>query len=136
MGADLFTHSATTSSPATARRSRGRRVAFNVHEGEDVRTITPAGRDAWALGELIAAGEPGCTPIDNPGPRWSGYVFKLKNVYGLVIETITETHGGDYAGKHARYVLRSKVQFAGPAERQPCLALVAPCKPRAAGDGA
>jgi hypothetical protein len=25
-------------------------------------------------------------------------------------------HGGDYAGKHARYVLRCKVQFADPAD--------------------
>jgi hypothetical protein len=102
------------SGPATG--NRGKRIAFNVFDGEDVRTITPAGRDAWALGELISAGADGCTPIDHPGPRWSGYVFKLKRIYGLDIESITEMHGGDYAGKHARYVLRSKVQFVDPAE--------------------
>ncbi len=82
----------------------------------NVRTITPAGRDSWALGELIIAGAAGCTPIDNPGPRWSGYVFKLKRIYGLDIESITEMHGGEYAGKHARYVLRSRVAFADPAD--------------------
>ena len=115
--ADLFTAAAARVSNSTPRPSTAkRRIAFNVTEGEDVRTITPAGRDAWALGELITAGTAGCTPIDNPGPRWSGYVHKLKRIHGLDIETITEMHGGDYAGKHARYVLRSRVTFADPAD--------------------
>jgi hypothetical protein len=102
-------------STAPAKATRGKRVRFIVYDGETVRAITPAGRDAWALAELIHAGADGCTPIDNPGPRWSGYIFKLKRIYGLNIESITERHGGDYAGKHARYVLRSKVRFADPA---------------------
>jgi hypothetical protein len=116
--ADLFTVATPrTSAPLrTSTAKRGRRIAFNVTEGEDVRTISPAGRDAWALGELIVAGAAGCTPIDHPGPRWSGYVHKLRNVYGLNVETITEMHGGEYAGKHARYVLRSRVAFADPAD--------------------
>jgi hypothetical protein len=117
MTPDLFTVAmgrSTSSTPRPSTTKRGRRVAFNITEGEDVRTITPAGRDAWALGELITAGGEGCTPIDHPGPRWSGYIFKLKRIYRLNIETITEMHGGEYAGKHARYVLRSKVQFADP----------------------
>jgi hypothetical protein len=118
MTPDLFTlpaqRTGSASRPSTAKR--GKRIAFNVTEGEDVRTITPAGRDAWALGELILAGETGCTPITTPGPRWSGYVFKLKRIYRLSIETVTEMHGGEYAGKHARYVLRSKVCFADPAD--------------------
>lgn len=66
------------------------------------------GRDAWALTNLIRAGERGCTPIDTPGPRWSHYVFKLRRA-GFVIETIHEDHGGPFAGTHARYVLRSVV---------------------------
>ena len=66
------------------------------------------GRDAWALLNLIRAGEAGCTPIDTPGPRWSHYVFKLRRA-GFVIETIDESHGGPFAGSHARYVLRSRV---------------------------
>ena len=28
---------------------------------------------------------------------------------GIVIETIRETHGGPFAGQHARYVLRSLI---------------------------
>lgn len=67
-----------------------------------------SGRNAWALTNLIDAGERGCTPIDTPGPRWSAYVHNLRGD-GLDIETITEPHGGPYKGTHARYVLRSSV---------------------------
>ncbi len=72
--------------------------------------FTLRGRDAWALLELIRVGEGGCTPLDTPGPRWSGYVYNLRR-QGLVIETITESHGGQFAGHHARYVLHSPVQI-------------------------
>ena len=114
---DLFTlRTDRVARPVTTSTKRGRRIAFNVAEGEDVRIITPAGRDAWALGELLLAGETGCTPITMPGPRWSHYVFKLKRIYRLNVETVTEMHGGEYAGHHARYVLRSLVAFADPAD--------------------
>jgi Winged helix domain len=76
----------------------------------DGRTFTVTGRDAWALLELAKAGPWGCTPIDNPGPRWSGYVFKLKRHHGLDIETMHEGHEGQFPGTHARYVLRSAVE--------------------------
>ena len=66
------------------------------------------GRDAWALLNLMRAGDTGCSPIDTPGPRWSHYVFKLRRA-GFVIETIDESDGGPFAGSHARYVLRSRV---------------------------
>lgn len=72
------------------------------------------GRDAWALGELLRAGENGCTPIEHPGPRWSGYVHKLRKA-GIDVETRYERHGGPFAGKHARYILRSRVQIVGAA---------------------
>jgi hypothetical protein len=99
--------------PSTAKR--GRRIAFNVTEGENVRTITPAGRDAWALSQLISAGADGCTPITHVGPRWSHYIWKLRTVHGLDVETIDEPHGGEFKGMHARYVLRTRVAFADPA---------------------
>ena len=76
----------------------------------------PIGRDAWALRQLIEAGPRGCTPIDNPAPRWSGYVHKLRHDHGIQIETIWERHGGPYPGRHARYVLRSKVSIIEAAE--------------------
>ncbi|MBB4255436.1 hypothetical protein [Rhizobium sp. BK008] len=68
------------------------------------------GRDAWALQNLVKAGEGGCTPIDHPGPRWSHYVFKLRR-FGFTIQTLDETHGGPFPGSHARYVLRSEVEI-------------------------
>ncbi|PDT47466.1 hypothetical protein CO661_12045 [Sinorhizobium fredii] len=70
--------------------------------------ITVVGREAWALNHLVSAGERGCTPIDQPGPRWSHYTWKLRG-YGFAIETIHEKHGGPFPGTHARYRLGSKV---------------------------
>jgi hypothetical protein len=85
------------------------------HEsGADAVQFTVKGRDRWALECLMAAGARGCTPIDNPGPRWSGYMFNLRHL-GLDIETITEPHGGAFAGHHGRYVLRSHVTRVDPA---------------------
>ena len=69
------------------------------------------GRFGWALENLVRAAAAGCTPIDNPGPRWSAYVHKLKNRYGLAIDTLEEKHAGPFAGTHARYVLRSNVEI-------------------------
>lgn len=72
---------------------------------------TVVGRDAWALEQLLAAGEKGCTPIDRPAPRWSHYIYKLRSVHGFIIETIEESHAGTFAGSHGRYVLRSRVEI-------------------------
>tara|TARA_R110002049_G_scaffold54908_2_gene152600 strand:- start:4944 stop:5234 length:291 start_codon:yes stop_codon:yes gene_type:complete len=72
----------------------------------DAFTISVAGRNLWALECLRDNGETGCTPIDHPAPRWSAYVHRLREM-GLVIETMTETHGGPFPGHHARYVLHS-----------------------------
>lgn len=68
------------------------------------------GRVAWALHELVQAGEQGCTPVTHPGPRWSDYVFKLRRD-GVLVETVTETHGGAFSGHHARYKLASPVRL-------------------------
>jgi hypothetical protein len=67
-----------------------------------------AGRDAWTLAPLIEAGEMGVTPLERPAPRWSEYVRRLRRA-GLMIETVTEKHGGPYSGHHGRYVLRTAV---------------------------
>lgn len=74
----------------------------------DGRTFEAVGREAWALANLVRAGERGCTPIDTPGPRWSHYVFLLRK-RGLAVETIYEAHKGPFPGTHARYVLRTKI---------------------------
>ncbi len=70
------------------------------------------GRDAWALFALYSAGIRGCTLLSHAGPRWSGYVHKLRKA-GLMVETVHESHGGLFAGRHARYVLRSRVRLLG-----------------------
>lgn len=68
--------------------------------------ITLVGRDWWALQELIKAGKKGCTPIDNPVPRWGHYVWKIRQA-GIDVETIHESHGGRFPGHHARCLLKS-----------------------------
>lgn len=73
------------------------------------RSVWLKGRDEWALLELLRAGTRGCTPIDNPAPRWSSYVHKLRRA-GLDVETVHERHGGAFAGRHARYVLHSVIE--------------------------
>jgi hypothetical protein len=83
-------------------------AVFIIEGAAQTVAIIVSGRDRWALERLIAAGERGCTPIDEPAPRWSGYVFNLRQM-GVAIETIHERHGGPFAGTHARYVLRSRV---------------------------
>jgi hypothetical protein len=84
-------------------------VTFEINTGGETRQ-TVTGRDAWALLELHEAGKSGCTPIDNPGPRWSAYVFNLRQM-GLAIATINEPHKGPFAGTHARYVLQSLIRI-------------------------
>ena len=84
------------------------KVALLDDFGDVISCITVDGRDAWALDQLLTAGRRGCTPIDNPAPRWSHYIWKLRRA-GLVIETHDEPHGGTYAGHHARYELRSRL---------------------------
>ncbi len=72
--------------------------------------VTIKGRYARCLHTLIQAGEKGVSPaMDDPMPRWSHYVFWLRSHHQVMIETVTEKHGGPYAGTHARYVLRSSV---------------------------
>jgi len=67
-------------------------------------------RSAWALLSLIEAGEVGVAPFERPAPRWSLYVsiFRQK---GLAIETVLERHGGPYAGRRGRYVLRCPIKI-------------------------
>jgi hypothetical protein len=65
-------------------------------------------RATFFLEELLAAGSEGITTIDYPGVRVGDAVHKLRKA-GVDIETQYEQHGGEFAGHHGRYVLRSKV---------------------------
>lgn len=75
-------------------------------------SVAVLGREAWALLELVEAGTSGCTPIDNPAPRWSHYVWLLRG-HGFTVETIDEPHAGPFSGTHARYVLHDNVTLDG-----------------------
>jgi hypothetical protein len=84
-------------------------AAFIVQDTRgEPRRIAVSGRDRWALESLMRAGPKGCTPIDHPGPRWSAYVFNLKEA-GVAIEKVTEPHKGHFPGHHARYRLACTV---------------------------
>ena len=95
----------------TQSHKRGRHYIITPKLGDSF-TIQLMGREAWALDRLIAAGLSGCTPADNPAPRWSGYVHKLRE-HRVPIETLHEHHDGEFSGTHGRYVLRAKVQKGG-----------------------
>lgn len=76
-------------------------------EGRDAPIIL-TGRTAWALKQLQTAGLKGISTVDRPAPRWSAYVWALRQK-GICIDTLRERHGGDFPGSHGRYVLRSAV---------------------------
>lgn len=87
-------------------------LSATIHNPAGNVVVIEKGRRAWALLHLLNAGSKGCTPIDNPGPRWSGYVHRLRG-NGFVIETINEDHAGSFSGHHARYRLHSDVAVSG-----------------------
>jgi hypothetical protein len=72
--------------------------------------IRVAGRFAWTLSALVAAGDGGITPLERPAPRWSHYVHRLRRA-GVPIETIVERHQGAFAGRHGRYRLACAVEI-------------------------
>lgn len=77
-------------------------ATFETSDGP--RIFELSGRNAWALVELVQAGSQGVTPLTHPAPRWSAYVFDLREL-GIPVETIRETHKGAFPGHHGRYVL-------------------------------
>lgn len=87
-----------------------RAITIELDTDNGPHRMTFEGREAWALGQLMAAGERGVTPIHRPAPRWSHYIHMLRKA-GLDIETIHEPHGGPFSGHHGRYVLRSMVKM-------------------------
>lgn len=89
-------------------QSDSARYLVTLSRGELFRITVCGRRLPSALEQLRRVGEKGCTPIDNPAPRWSAYIFKLRAL-GLDIETNTEPHGGGFPGHHARFVLRCRV---------------------------
>lgn len=105
---------ASTISQAKGRAKRAGLYHIRPEGGCDPFTIEAKGREAWALDRLTEAGPNGCTPIEQPAPRWSAYVHRLRAL-GVPIETVTETHSGEFSGTHGRYVLRAVVVKGGVA---------------------
>jgi hypothetical protein len=104
-------------SKVTQAKGRAKRAGlYEIHPegGGESFTIEAGGREAWALDMLTEAGPRGCTPIEQPAPRWSAYVHRLRG-FGVPIETINEPHGGAFAGTHGRYVLRARAVKGGAA---------------------
>lgn len=93
------------------KRDKRKVIVEITNEGKASKTIIATGRALWAL-EQLSKGP--CTPITRPAPRWSDYVFRLRNE-GVEIETEHEAHSGPYPGTHAKYHLRSKIRFMGEA---------------------
>lgn len=101
----------------TQAKGRAKRSGvYKIHPegGGEPFTIEAGGREAWALDRLTEAGPKGCTPIEQPAPRWSAYVHRLRGL-GVPIETRHEPHGGAFAGTHGRYTLRARVVKGGAA---------------------
>jgi len=116
-GAGKPSHATAAGTPNLAQGTGRAKRAGLYHiapEAGDAFTIYAKGREAWALDRLRLAGPKGCTPIEQPAPRWAAYVHSLRG-RGVPIETVTEPHGGEFSGHHARYVLRATVQKGGAA---------------------
>lgn len=107
-GAEKPIHATADGNQTIAPKSSGGTPYRITPTTGDAFRIVVKGRDGWALEELRKAGLNGITSYTNPAPRLSAYVHNLRAL-GVEIETITEPHGGDFAGHHGRYVLRSGV---------------------------
>lgn len=68
------------------------------------------GRVAQALCLLASAGEAGLTSATVGNARLSAAIYRLRREHGLTIITETESHSGEFAGHHGKYVLRTAVE--------------------------
>lgn len=93
-------------------RIKKRFRVFDV-EGGAPRIVELVGRFAWMLGRLIEVGQRGVTTLECGGaPRLSGYIHRLRHSWGIPISSEDEQHDGPYAGRHVRYRLSVRAEFA------------------------
>jgi hypothetical protein len=85
------------------------KIQVTLNLSEQSRTFELKGRLGWAKAQLVEVGLDGLTPMARQAPRWSAYVFDLREL-GIPIETHMEPHEGNYPGTHARYVLSCDAQ--------------------------
>jgi hypothetical protein len=109
---DLFTRAAAAAPPSPAPSpSPWSNDVVEWHgriDGGSVRVAV--GRFAQTLARLDDVGEAGISSLYFPGIRLSHYIKILRDDYGVAIETVREPHGGDYPGRHGRYLLRSQLE--------------------------
>jgi hypothetical protein len=90
-------------------KSYRKKPALTARIEPDGQIIKFTGRVAWMLRQLVKAGPRGLTTLDlPPGVRVSHHVMMLRRA-GLLIESPREPHGGEWAGVHSRYTLRTQV---------------------------
>lgn len=83
------------------------KLRIKVRKSSDAAEMYLHGREAQTMQMLVKNGDMGISSLHHPGIRLSHYIFKLRG-YGFIIETINTSHGGDFPGHHAVYVLRSE----------------------------
>jgi len=72
--------------------------------------VTVGGRERWTLRQLTKAGPKGVASVESPALRLAAYVCELRKK-GVPIETLTESHGGEFPGTHARYIMRATITW-------------------------
>jgi hypothetical protein len=100
-------------------KSRGRTMflARTPYRSQQFPITVPSGQLLQTLEALIHCGATGCSFFDNPAPRWSSYIHRLRT-RGFDIQTVRENHEGQFPRYHARYFLLSEVtRVAGEAAK-------------------
>lgn len=94
-------------------KSKYHPMGFDVrlNDGREIE-IFASGRNRFGLEQLIKAGGTGITADQFAGVRVAAFVFNLRDM-GIEIKSITEQHGGIFAGTHSRYHLDCFVQPKG-----------------------
>jgi len=107
---EFFTPSSTANPNPRPLRNASRKARTTVTALVAGYRFTVTGQVAKALMALVEAGTRGVTALEVAtwAYRMGAYVFTLRRLHGLVIETEHEPHDG---GWHARYVLRSSVEL-------------------------
>lgn len=97
----------TVMSPPSVGRGTGDGIKVKVTvDGSPVRRF--ASHHSSTLHKSTQTTEDGCTSSEHPAPRWNHDVC-WRPWERVSSQTVAEKHNGRYAGTHALYVLRSRV---------------------------
>lgn len=93
-----------------------KRLTVTARVLPDGQIVTVVGREAQTL-RMLVQNKAGISSLHHPGIRLAAYIHDLRG-FGFSIETVHESHGGPFAGTHARYVLRSEVDILSDSDEQ------------------